>query len=405
MPPANLPSDTERLLEEVRRFCQRTVRPLVENTGGQLDLWHRDGEQLATIIDTAETLGLLDLFGTTGLGLWADSGEEADGSASNVPFSVQALRLIAAEDASLAYHFHQRGLACFLGHQFDVESERFTTAICLQGRFGLARHSLARLLQQKSLTDDDIAVLQDYFVAPVAVGDEGNSRAGRDKCPLLFTAAEDWRRLLATCFDAAGRSLQWIAFSRDRLTDVEPLPASHGLDGTPTWQWHPSDEKPLIVHPNAERSLSLYSQSLHREALALVAIGLGTLDRADAMAREYAATRIQGGKKIEEHPAVQRLLANLRSTINTVDAMLRQAATLDSTPAAGNLATIFSIRAQAHPLLCAAANDAMQVFGGIGYVRETGIEQIVRDNNHLRQLLGTPEELRLFIAAWEDGHR
>ena len=56
---------------------------------------------------------------------------------------------------------------------------------------------------------------------------------------------------------------------------------------------------------------------------------------------------------------------------------------------------------QVHNLLCAAANDALQVFGGLGYLPETGLEKIVRDNNHLRLLCGTSRELMLFLAEWE----
>ncbi|MBN1852596.1 MAG: hypothetical protein JW829_07720 [Pirellulales bacterium] len=55
-----------------------------------------------------------------------------------------------------------------------------------------------------------------------------------------------------------------------------------------------------------------------------------------------------------------------------------------------------------HPLLCAAANDAMQVFGGSGYTREIGLEKIVRDCNHLRLICGTPDELLLFLSEWEN---
>ena len=41
---------------------------------------------------------------------------------------------------------------------------------------------------------------------------------------------------------------------------------------------------------------------------------------------------------------------------------------------------------------------ACDFFGGLGYIRETGIERIVRDVNHLRLLAGTPDELLLFLS-------
>jgi len=66
-----------------------------------------------------------------------------------------------------------------------------------------------------------------------------------------------------------------------------------------------------------------------------------------------------------------------------------------------DVARILALRAEAHPLLCRAANDAMQIFGGSGYMRDTGMEKIVRDENHLRALCGSSSELSLVVAEWE----
>jgi alkylation response protein AidB-like acyl-CoA dehydrogenase len=65
------------------------------------------------------------------------------------------------------------------------------------------------------------------------------------------------------------------------------------------------------------------------------------------------------------------------------------------------LIPVFQARVVAHPLLCAAANQAMQVLGGTGYMQDAGIEKIVRDANHLKVSFGTPDDLRLFISAAE----
>jgi hypothetical protein len=34
-------------------------------------------------------------------------------------------------------------------------------------------------------------------------------------------------------------------------------------------------------------------------------------------------------------------------------------------------------------------------------MRDTGLEKIVRDQNHLRVVCGSPPELALFVAEWE----
>jgi alkylation response protein AidB-like acyl-CoA dehydrogenase len=108
---------------------------------------------------------------------------------------------------------------------------------------------------------------------------------------------------------------------------------------------------------------------------------------------------VQGGKPIKQHVAVQQMLADCRSTVETVELLLQSLAGLALTRE--NLGKVFNVRAQAHNLLCTAANHVLQVFGGSGYVRETGLEKIVRDNNHLRLLCGSPSELLLFLSEWE----
>jgi len=47
------------------------------------------------------------------------------------------------------------------------------------------------------------------------------------------------------------------------------------------------------------------------------------------------------------------------------------------------------------------ASAALQVFGGQGYMRDSGLEKALRDVNHLRLLGGSPSELRTCVAAWE----
>jgi alkylation response protein AidB-like acyl-CoA dehydrogenase len=65
---------------------------------------------------------------------------------------------------------------------------------------------------------------------------------------------------------------------------------------------------------------------------------------------------------------------------------------------------VLALRAQAQPALADAANGALQVFGGLGYMKDTGAEKVVRDVNCLRALAGSPRELTLMVAEWERLH-
>jgi alkylation response protein AidB-like acyl-CoA dehydrogenase len=135
------------------------------------------------------------------------------------------------------------------------------------------------------------------------------------------------------------------------------------------------------------------------QSLALVAVGLGCLRRASELAREQAKTRIQGGRSIEHHPAVQSLLGSAHAAVVGADALLSRMA---EGPLRGNrIGDVFAARAEAHPLLCRGATDALQVFGGSGYMQDVGMEKALRDSQQLRLMGGTPGELERFVAEWE----
>jgi alkylation response protein AidB-like acyl-CoA dehydrogenase len=42
----------------------------------------------------------------------------------------------------------------------------------------------------------------------------------------------------------------------------------------------------------------------------------------------------------------------------------------------------------------------LQVHGGSGYMRDTGAEKIVRDQNMLKLQIGGTRDAHLFVAAW-----
>ncbi len=369
--------DIPLMLAEIRRFCQKSVGPLVERPERTIE-----AGQLVRLTEQAWEIGLINPGVEPGTGLWEDP--ECDGW---VRLSSGALCGVGRTNAGIAFHFHQLALGRYVSRRLGIDGDRQGIA-CVQGVYGLARYSLARLLKGADLSDEDRALLHDYFVT---LGSEA------ENLPLLFQAADGWQQLLAPCLDEKGE-FGWAAFGREDI-EVVPLPDSHGLDETVTWQWQPRGESPRQFTAG-ESALPLYAKALHINAQALVAIALGSLESAYEKAAEYAGLRKQAGKTISRHAAVRQMLARCASTIRTVELLRGQLSRLAVTT--NNLGTVFAVRAQAHNLLCAAANDAMQVLGGSGYSRDAGLEKIVRDCNHLRLLCGTPDELLMFVSEWEE---
>ncbi|MBM9485323.1 acyl-CoA dehydrogenase [Pseudomonas sp. ICBG1301] len=129
--------------------------------------------------------------------------------------------------------------------------------------------------------------------------------------------------------------------------------------------------------------------------------GLGHVDAAWQHARQYAAERVQmrapsrpatvaaqGADPIRYHPAMRRVLLELRTTSEGLRAIGYWAAHLldqaeqGPDPAAAALASLLTpiIKAFFTEQGFRQASNALQVFGGYGYVTEFGIEQTLRDS-------------------------
>lgn len=119
--------------------------------------------------------------------------------------------------------------------------------------------------------------------------------------------------------------------------------------------------------------------------------GLGHLDMATQNAERYAAERVQFKGPIARQPAMQRTLGRLRAVSDGLRVvMYRAAMRLDEAEHHPDAAAREAAAAEASiltPVLKAfgtqqgfqGASDALQVWGGYGYVAEYGIEQTVRD--------------------------
>jgi alkylation response protein AidB-like acyl-CoA dehydrogenase len=104
------------------------------------------------------------------------------------------------------------------------------------------------------------------------------------------------------------------------------------------------------------------------------AIAHGIARRAHGMALEYAHARRQGGVAIIEHDAVSDMLAAMAVRL----ACWPQIAADRTGPAFGE-AQALAAKIAASDAAVAISTDAVQVFGGTGYMVETGIEKLMRD--------------------------
>lgn len=132
-----------------------------------------------------------------------------------------------------------------------------------------------------------------------------------------------------------------------------------------------------------------------RVGIAALAVGIGQAGLEAAV--DYAATRKQFGKQIAEFQGVQWLLADMAKDIEAARLLVHSAASKidkgqDATKAC-SMAKCF-----AGDMAVARTADAVQVFGGSGYIRGFEVERLYRDAKITQIYEGTNQIQRMIIA-------
>ncbi|MBL0373607.1 acyl-CoA dehydrogenase family protein [Rhizobium sp. KVB221] len=132
--------------------------------------------------------------------------------------------------------------------------------------------------------------------------------------------------------------------------------------------------------------------------LNIAAAALGGAQSAFDKAVVYMRDRKAFGHAIIDFQALQFRLADMATDLEVARTFLMRAAKAldDQSPEATRLCAM--AKKHVTDVSFAVANDALQLFGGYGYLGEYGIEKIVRDLRVHQILEGTNEIMRLIIA-------
>ncbi len=139
-------------------------------------------------------------------------------------------------------------------------------------------------------------------------------------------------------------------------------------------------------------------QGLDGGRLNIAACSMGAATACLAAAREHLLSRRQFGKKLAEFQALQFKLADMATELEAARLMVRRAAAaLDAGDADSTLYCAMAKRfaTDAGFAIC---NEALQIHGGYGYIKEYPIERYMRDVRVHQILEGTNEIMRVIIA-------
>jgi hypothetical protein len=156
---------------------------------------------------------------------------------------------------------------------------------------------------------------------------------------------------------------------------------------------------PLDQRIGAEgEGFKIAMQGLDGGRINIAACALGAARACYQRARHHLLQRRQFGRRLADFQALQFRLADMATELEAARLMVyRAAAALDSGAADATLACAMAKRF-ATDVAFRVCNDALQLHGGYGYIREYAIERFVRDVRVHQILEGTNEIMRLIIA-------
>jgi acyl-CoA dehydrogenase len=168
-----------------------------------------------------------------------------------------------------------------------------------------------------------------------------------------------------------------------------------------------SDTAPLVLEdvriPPAQvlappgQGFKLAMETFNQTRPDIGAIAVGVMRRCLDESVAYARERKTFGVPIAQHQLIQAMLADMKIRIEATTLLVRKAAwSLDQgrrDPMTSSCAKAFGADAAMQSAL-----DAVQIFGGYGYVKDYPVEKLMRDAKLLQIYEGTAQVQRLVIA-------
>jgi alkylation response protein AidB-like acyl-CoA dehydrogenase len=167
---------------------------------------------------------------------------------------------------------------------------------------------------------------------------------------------------------------------------VKPHPQQMGLRAARVASLELSGVVPKAVVRGDDSVFSECERMLH---LGLSAISVGVSRDGFATAHAYAKERYQGGDMIINHQALRIMMADMVAGIEMSRAMIASACER------GDLTSAIACRLETTDRALRSATDAVQVHGGLGYMRDYGMERLMRDATYCQIYPRTNEEYRL----------
>jgi acyl-CoA dehydrogenase len=151
----------------------------------------------------------------------------------------------------------------------------------------------------------------------------------------------------------------------------------------------------LLAEENKGFKLAMMTLDRTRPGVAAMAVGIARA--AFEFATEYSRERVQFGVPIAMHQAIQFMIADMATEIEAARLLTWQSAVLLDQGQRNTLASSHAKRFAADTAMKVTV-DAVQVYGGYGFIKEYPVEKLMRDAKIMQLYEGTSQIQRLVIA-------
>ena len=211
----------------------------------------------------------------------------------------------------------------------------------------------------------------------------------------------DWYTVYAkTDKDAGHRGISAFVVPRDDTVTVDKHEDKMGLraSNTAAISFNETEVPAENLLGEENHGFKLAMMTLDRTRPGVAAMATGIARAAFEFATEYSKERVQFGVPIAMHQAIQFMIADMATEIEAARLLAWQSAVLLDQGKRNTLQSSHAKRFAADTAM-KVATDAVQIYGGYGFIKDYPVEKLMRDAKIMQLYEGTSQIQRLVIAG------
>jgi acyl-CoA dehydrogenase len=220
------------------------------------------------------------------------------------------------------------------------------------------------------------------------------------KCFITNGTYADWYTVYAkTDPDAGHRGISAFVVPRDDTVVIDKKEDKMGqrASNTATVTFNETEIPADHLLGEENKGFKVAMMTLDRTRPGVAAMATGIARAAMEFAVEYSKERVQFGVPIAMHQAIQFMIADMATKVHMSRLATWNSAVLLDNGLRNTLESSHAKRFAADSAM-EVATDAVQVYGGYGFIKEYPVEKLMRDAKIMQLYEGTSQIQRLVIA-------